>query len=187
MIHAMADVQSDQIGPDTRIWQYSIVLPGAVIGAGCNVNAHCLIEGGARLGDRVTIKCGVYVWNGVNLADDVFVGPNATFTNDLHPRSRRPPAQWVPTVVQRGASIGPAATIVAGVTMGEYALVGAGSVVTRDVGAYRVVVGVPARPQGWICRCAERLGESLVCGACGRRYVRRGDGLAPLEPTEPAS
>ena len=186
MIHRTADVQSDRIGADTTIWQYTIVLPGAVIGRGCNLNAHCLVEGGARLGDRVTLKCGVYVWNGVSLADDVFVGPNATSTNDLHPRSRRPPREWVPTVVERGASIGAAATILAGVTIGEYALVGAGSVVTKNVGAYRVVVGAPARARGWICRCGERLGDALHCDACGARYVQRGDGLAPVDPAETA-
>ena len=187
MIHATADVQTDQIGADTRIWQYCVVLPGAVIGRACNVNAHCLIEGGTRIGDRVTVKCGVYVWSGVTLEDDVFIGPNATFTNDLHPRSRRPPQEWVPTLVRRGASVGAAATIVAGITIGEYALVGAGSVVTRDVGAYAVVIGNPARPHGWICRCGERLGDSLACGECGRTYERRDVGLAPIETTEAAT
>lgn len=146
------------------------MLPGAVIGRDCNLNAHCLVEGGAVIGDRVTLKCGVYVWNGVALDDDVFVGPNATFTNDLTPRSGRRPEAWVPTRVCRGASIGGGATLVAGITVGAYAMIGAGAVVTRDVPAHALVAGVPARVRGWVCACGGRLDDSFACPSCGETF-----------------
>ena len=145
MIHSTADVQSDRVGAGTRIWQGCVVLPGAIIGRDCNVNAHCLVEGGAVIGDRVTLKCGVYVWDGVTLEDDVFVGPNVTFTNDRHPRSGNSGFVMEPIIVKKGASIGANATILPGVTIGAGAMVGAGSVVTRDVPPGSTVVGNPAR------------------------------------------
>jgi len=135
------------IGMGTRIWQYSVVMDGAVIGADCNLNAHTLVESGARVGDRVTLKCGVYVWDGVTLEDDVFVGPNAVFTNDKAPRSRVRPEDFVHTRVRRGASIGGGAVILPGVTIGEEAMIGAGAVVTRDVPAGQTWIGNPARRQ----------------------------------------
>ena len=122
-------------------------MDGAVIGADCNLNAHTLVEGGARIGDRVTLKCGVYVWDGVTLGDDVFVGPNAIFTNDKAPRSRVRPTDFAKTCVGRGASIGGGAVILPGVTIGEDAMIGAGAVVTRDVPAGETWVGNPARRQ----------------------------------------
>lgn len=133
------------IGAKTRIWQFCVVLDGAVIGADCNLNAHTLVEGGSRIGDRVTLKSGVYVWDGVTLEDDVFVGPNAVFTNDKAPRSRVRPTDFAKTRVGRGASIGGGAVILPGVTIGEGAMIGAGSVVTRDVPAGETWIGNPAR------------------------------------------
>jgi acetyltransferase-like isoleucine patch superfamily enzyme len=145
--HALADVQATDIGTGTRIWQYVVVLPGAIIGRDCNLCAHSFVEGGVRIGDRVTLKSGVFLWTGVNLEDDVFCGPNATFTNDKNPRSRKPPAGgFATTLVKRGASIGAGAVILPGVTIGEDALIGAGAVVTRDVPAGETWVGNPARP-----------------------------------------
>ena len=138
-----------QLGAGTRVWAFAHVLPGAVIGADCNICDHVFIEEQVRMGDRVTIKSGVQVWNGVVLEDDVFVGPNATFTNDLFPRSKQY-QEMTRTLVQRGASIGANATIVAGVTMGRNALVGAGAVVTRNVPANAIVVGNPARIKGYV-------------------------------------
>jgi len=133
------------IGPRTRVWQFCVVMDGAVIGADCNLNAHTLVEGGARIGDRVTLKCGVYVWDGVTLEDDVFVGPNAVFTNDKAPRSRVHQEAVAQTLVGQGASIGGGAVILPGVTIGAEAMIGAGAVVTRDVPDGETWVGNPAR------------------------------------------
>ena len=145
-IHPLADVDpASSIGPGTVIWQFAVVIAGARIGRDCNLNAHTLVEGGGRLGDRVTLKCGVYVWDGVTLEDDVFVGPNATFTNDRTPRSKVRPIERPDTVVKRGASIGAGAVILPGVTIGERAMIGAGAVVTKDVPADEVWAGNPAK------------------------------------------
>ncbi len=148
LIHPSADVQTKAIGEGTRIWQYTVVLPGARIGRDCNLNAHCLVENDVVIGDRVTLKSGVYLWDGTTVEDDVFIGPNATFTNDKFPRSRRKPEQFQRIVLKRGASIGANATILGGVTIGEGAIVGAGSVVTRDVLPGVIVRGNPAREAG---------------------------------------
>jgi acetyltransferase-like isoleucine patch superfamily enzyme len=144
-IHPSADVQSKQIGEGTRVWQYVVILSGAVIGRDGNICSHCFIENQVVVGDRVTVKCGVQLWDGVTLEDDVFVGPNATFTNDREPRSRNAGATLLPTLVKKGASIGANATILPGLTIGEGAMVGAGAVVTKDVPPRTLVVGNPAR------------------------------------------
>jgi len=144
-IHPSSDVQSKQIGEGTRVWQYVVILPGAVIGRDGNICSHCFIENKVIVGDRVTVKCGVQLWDGVTLEDDVFIGPNATFTNDLNPRSRNDAAKLLPTLVKKGASIGANATILPGLTIGEGAMVGAGAVVTKDVPPRTLVVGNPAR------------------------------------------
>ncbi len=144
-VHPLADCQCTRIGSGTRIWQFTVVLPGAVMGRNCNVNSHCLIENDVVLGHNVTIKCGNYLWDGLTLEDDVFVGPNVTFSNDKYPRSGRRPREFARTVVRRGASIGAGAVILPGITIGEGALVGAGAVVTKDVPAHVVVRGDYAR------------------------------------------
>lgn len=149
-IHPNADVQTGNIGAGTRVWQFVVILPGAVIGADCNVCAHCLIEGDVVVGDRVTIKSGVQLWDGVRLADDVFVGPNVTFSNDKHPRSKQHLAVPLTTVVAPGASIGAGATILPGLKIGRSAMVGAGAVVTRSVPPNAIVVGNPARIVGYV-------------------------------------
>lgn len=142
--HSHAIVESQDIGRGTRVWAFVHILPGAKIGADCNICDHVFIENDVVIGDRVTIKCGVQIWDGLRLEDDVMVGPNATFTNDLFPRSKQS-FELRQTIVRRGASIGANATILCGLTVGEGAMVGAGSVVTRDVPAYAVVAGNPAR------------------------------------------
>lgn len=142
--HPQALVESDHIGSDTRIWAFTHVLPRAVIGSDCNICDHVFIENDVVIGDRVTIKCGVQIWDGIRLADDVMVGPNATFTNDLFPRSKQP-FELRTTLVEKGASIGANATILCGITIGAGAMVGAGAVVTRDVPPSALVVGNPAR------------------------------------------
>ncbi len=144
MIHPLSDVKSNNIGKDTNIWQYVVILDRATIGESCNICSHCLIENEVVIGDRVTIKCGVQIWDGITLKDDVFVGPNATFTNDIFPRSKQY-KKPLKTVVEKGASIGANATILCGITIGENAMIGAGSVVIKDVPANCVVVGNPAR------------------------------------------
>ena len=143
-IHERALVETHSIGARTRIWAFAHVMAGAVIGSDCNVCDHTYVEGDVVIGDRVTLKSGVYLWDGLRVQDDVFIGPQATFTNDLMPRSRQP-FQLRQTTVCRGASIGAGAVILAGVAIGERAMVGAGAVVTKDVPADAVVVGNPAR------------------------------------------
>lgn len=144
-IHPLADVHSTNIGASTTVWQFCVVLQGAVIGDHCNINAHCLVENDVILGDSVTVKCGVYLWDGLRIGDHVFIGPNATFTNDRYPRSKQYPDEFPRTVVEHHASIGAGAVILPGVTIGHHALVGAGAVVTRDVPPYALVAGNPAR------------------------------------------
>lgn len=148
--HSHALVESDKIGTNTRVWAFAHVLPGAVIGEECNICDNVFIENDVTIGDRVTIKCGVQIWDGITIEDDVFIGPNATFTNDLYPRSKQYPEEFVRTIVRRGASIGANATILAGIVIGKNALIGAGAVVTRDVPPNAIVVGNPARIHGYV-------------------------------------
>lgn len=143
-IHRLSDVQSQDIGEGTRIWQFCVVFAGAQIGANCNICANVLVENDVVIGDNVTIKSGVQLWDGMRIEDNVFIGPNATFTNDRFPRSKAPYSQ-LQTVIKAGAAIGANATILPGLTIGENAMVGAGSVVTKDVQANAIVVGNPAK------------------------------------------
>jgi acetyltransferase-like isoleucine patch superfamily enzyme/dTDP-4-dehydrorhamnose 3,5-epimerase-like enzyme len=147
--HPTAIVESSSIGRGTRIWAFAHVLPGAVIGADCNICDQTFIENDVHIGDRVTIKCGVQLWDGITIEDDVFIGPNATFTNDPFPRSKLRPGQIVRTVVRRGASIGANATLMPGITIGQQAMIGAGAVVTGDVPPLAIVTGNPARIVGY--------------------------------------
>ena len=145
-IHPTAEVAaSANIGADTRVWQHCVILDDVVIGAECNICFSCFIERGVRVGNRVTVKNGVYLWEGITVEDDVFIGPNATFTNDRYPRSRVRPAQWLETTLERGCSIGAAAVILPGIRIGYGAMVGAGTVVTGDVPPNKLVVGNPGR------------------------------------------
>ncbi|WAJ36085.1 acyltransferase [Pseudomonas sp. GOM7] len=144
-IHPLADVQSSAIGEHTRIWQFVVVLPGARIGKDCNVCSHCFIENDVLIGDRVTIKSGVQLWDGLRVADDVFIGPNVSFTNDRYPRSREYPERFETTIIEARASIGAGAVILPGLVIGQGAMVGAGAVVTRDVPPGTLVLGNPAR------------------------------------------
>jgi len=149
-IHPLSDVQSQQIGSRTRVWQYCIILPGARIGEDCNICANVFIENDVTVGSRVTIKCGVQLWDGITLEDDVFVGPNVTFTNDIFPRSLQRPAEFARTIIHAGASIGANATILPGISIGRSAMIAAGAVVTRDVPSYAIVKGNPARISGYV-------------------------------------
>ncbi len=182
-VHAAALCETQDVGPRTRIWAFAHLLAGASVGADCNICDHVFIEGRARLGDRVTVKNASLIWDGVDIADDVFIGPRVTFTNDLRPRIgfSLPPDQFVPTVVRRGATLGANVTVVCGVTIGEHAFVGAGAVVVDDVAAHALVVGVPAHPVGWACVCGSSIAAGQAC-SCGRRYrATEEGGLALVE------
>lgn len=156
-IHPAALCETDTIGEGTRIWAFAHLLPGSRVGRNCNICDGVFIEGGVVIGDRVTVKCGVQLWDGVTLGDDVFVGPNATFTNDLFPRSRQHPAEYVKTVVENGASIGANATILAGVRIGRGAMIGAGAVVTRSVPPNAIITGNPGRIKGYVTTSANKV------------------------------
>lgn len=148
--HPNALVETENIGKNTRIWAFAHILPAALIGEDCNLCDQVFVENDVVIGDRVTIKSGVQLWDGITLEDDVFVGPNATFTNDPFPRSKQYPESFTRTVIRKGASIGANATILPGLTIGQYAMVGAGTVVTKDVPPYAVVMGNPARITGYV-------------------------------------
>ena len=155
------------VGAGTRVWAFAHLMKGAQVGCDCNICDHAFIEGGSLIGDRVTIKNGVMIWEGVTIGDDVFIGPNTAFTNDLLPMSRNPNGfQAVPTRVEKGVSIGAGVTVVCGRRIGTYAFVGAGSVVTKDVPAYSLVYGNPAKLQGHICRCKQKLVFKRNRAAC---------------------
>ncbi len=175
---AIVDGQA-RIGDGTRIWAFTNIQAGAVIGKHCNVCDGCFVEKGALIGNHVTLKNGVAVFAGVTLEDDVFVGANAAFINDRYPRSHRKDP-WVlePTVVKKGATIGSNATILCGVTIGQYAVVGAGSVVTKEVPPFALVVGHPAEFKGYVCNCGKKLDATFRC-VCGLRYTLDSKGLKP--------
>lgn len=149
-IHPLSDVKSENIGDDTRIWQFSIIFPNAKIGKNCNICAHTLIENLVTIGNNVTIKSGVFLWDGITIQDDVFIGPNATFTNDKKPRSKQYPENFPITLIEQGASIGANATILPGITIGKCSMVGAGAVITKDVPPFSIVVGNPAKIIGQV-------------------------------------
>ncbi len=171
-----------QVGPGTRIWHFSHIMTGAKIGRDCTIGQNVFVGGRALIGNRVKIQNNVSVYDKVTLEDDVFCGPSMVFTNVLRARSAFPRKDaFEETLVKRGTSIGANATVLCGLTIGECAFVGAGSVVTRDVLAYALVYGVPAELKGWVCECGEKLAlslspdaESATCDACGRRYSKKG-------------
>ncbi len=167
-----------KIGARTRVWAFAHVLFGARIGADCNICDHTLIEGGAVVGDRVTVKCGVQLWDGITVEDDVFIGPNATFTNDPFPRSRRRPSSFNTTLVRRGASIGANATILPGVTIGEHSMIGAGAVVTRDIPARAIVIGNPGYVRGYVDDVAPNPARARAIRAAALPELRAGEPAA---------
>ena len=149
LLHELSDIQSKTIGEGTKIWQFCVVLPGAKLGMDCNICSHCLIENDVVIGDRVTLKSGVQLWDGLRIEDNVFIGPNVTFTNDKYPRSKQYVDEFPQTVVKKGASIGANATILPGITIGEHAMVASGAVVTHDIPEHAIVKGVPAKITGY--------------------------------------
>lgn len=176
-IHPSADVSDDaQIGQGCKIWNNSQVREGAIIGRNCIISKNAYVDASVVMGDGVKVQNNVNIYHGVTIEDDVFLGPSMTFTNDMFPRAFNQDWQITKTLVKKGASIGANATIVCGVTIGEYAMVGSGSVVTKDVAGYALVVGNPAKQIGWVCQCGHRLpdGKNDKCLVCGRVY----DGLS---------
>lgn len=185
--HQLALIDTDEIGSRTRVWAFAHVSKGAHVGSDCNIGEHCFIEGGASLGNNVTVKNGVSVWSLVTVEDNCFLGPNCVFTNDMSPRAyiKKGPEGLLPTLVKANSTIGANATIVCGNTIGSFAFVGAGSVVTRDVLDFAIVAGNPARQIGWICECAAKLtmkasasiGDTCSCRRCGTIFTRVQSGL----------
>lgn len=141
MIHSLADVQSENIGKNTNIWQFCVILKNAVIGENCNICSHCFIENDVKIGNNVTIKCGVQLWDGITVEDNVFIGQNATFCNDKYPKSKNLNWKLEKITIKNGASIGANATILPGITIGERAIIGAGSIITKDVPAEAKIIG----------------------------------------------
>jgi len=176
-VHPSAICESPNVGKDTRIWAFSHVLKDVVIGEDCNICEHVFIESGVSIGNRVTIKNGISLWDGVTIEDDVFLGPYCVFTNDLFPRSKAHLAQYEKTLVKQGASIGANATILCGITIGRYAMVGAGSVVTKSVPDFALVVGNPARFRYWVGKSGEKLNfkDNVAADMKGNRYILQGD------------
>ncbi len=178
-IHPTAVVDEDvEIGPGTRVWHFTHLLSGTRIGRDCVLGQNVMVGANVSIGDRVKIQNNVSVYEGVTIEDDVFCGPSAVFTNVLTPRAfvdRR--REFKPTIVRRGATIGANATIVCGLTIGRFAMVGAGAVVTRDVPNHALVTGNPARPSGWVGRAGHRLTDDLTCPVTGEQYHELGDGL----------
>lgn len=171
-IHPTAIVKTKAIKPKTRIWAFCNILESAVIGEDVNICDHCSIEGNVIVGDRVTVKNGVSLWEGMTIEDDVFIGPNAVFTNDIYPRSKIYHEEVDKTLIKKGATIGANAVVVAGHTIGAYAFIGAGAVVTKSVPDYTIWLGNPAKMSGYVCQCARRLNlenNQALC-QCGKAY-----------------
>lgn len=183
-IHESSYVDDDVIiGNDTKVWHFCHIQSGARIGERCSFGQNVNISNHVTIGNDVKIQNNVSVYEGVTLEDGVFCGPSCVFTNDLTPRARYPKgrAGYLITVVKKGASIGANATVVCGHTIGENALIGAGAVVTEDVPAHALMLGVPARRKGWVCECGHILHETLQCPHCGRGYVETEEGLKEVD------
>lgn len=170
MIHPLSDVQSTNIGENTKIWQYCVVLKGAQIGSNCNICSHCFIENDVIIGNNVTLKFYVELCDGVTLEDDVFVAPNVSFTNDLSPRSKKILRQPEKTLIKKGASIAAGASIIPGVIIGRYAFIGLGSVVTKNIPDFTVWIGNPARQTGYVTKDGIFLDMNLICKRTGAQY-----------------
>ena len=183
-VHPTSFVDDDvEIGKDTKIWHFCHIQSGARIGKKCSLGQNVNISNNVKIGDGCKIQNNVSIYEGVDLENDVFCGPSCVFTNDLTPRAKYPKgrAAYKKTLVRQGVSIGANATITCGLTIGEWALIGAGAVVTADVPAHALMLGVPARVRGWVCECGELLNTELVCDKCGRKYKKKDDGMEEVK------
>ncbi len=183
-IHPKALVETNKIGANSKVWAFTHIMEDVRIGKNCNIGDHCFIESGVVVGNNVTIKNGNMLFQGVTLENGVFVGPHVFFTNDLYPRSPRlhqakqrysTKAWLAPTLVKHGASLGAGAVLLAGIVVGEFAMVGAGAIVTKDIPPYSLVIGNPSRFAGWVCQCGQKIiirGKEGNCNACGRSYYK---------------
>lgn len=180
-IHPLADVQSENIGDNTTVWQFCVVLAKAKIGKNSNICSHCLVENDVTIGDNVTVKSGVQIWDGITIEDQVFIGPNVTFTNDLFPRSKN--ADWieVKTKIKKNATIGANATILGGIEVGEYSMIGAGSVVTKSIPPHTLWYGNPAKHKGYITKNGIVLDFNLVDAKTGNQYQLKDGNLTLLK------
>lgn len=182
MIHPLADVQSRNIGEGTTVWQFAVVLRGAVVGENCNLNCHTFVENDVVIGNNVTVKSGTHIWDNTRIEDDVFIGPSVVFTNDLRPRSKQR-TPYPLTTLKKGCSIGANSTILAGVTIGRYAMTGIGSVVTRNVPDFALVYGNPAKVRGWVDETGHKLtpdGPGMWVSANGEKFKETEAGLSKL-------
>lgn len=168
--HENSIVETNDIGTNTKIWAYTHVFPGAKIGDNCNINDHTLIENDVVLGNNVTVKSGVHIWDGVRIGNNVFIGPSVVFTNDLNPRSKVYPEKFAQTIIKDYASIGANSTIVAGNVIGEHAMIGAGSVITKDIPPYTLWYGNPAEFKGYVCTCGKQINDQKYCDACSKDF-----------------
>ena len=183
-IHPHAIVETNDIGEDTRVWAFVHILEGAKIGSGCNICDHCYVEYDVTIGNNVTVKCGVYIWENTIIEDDVFLGPNVVFTNNPRPRSKQY-INHLKTHIKQGASIGANSTILGGVTIGKYAMTGMGSVITRDLPDFALVYGNPAKQKGWIDEEGNPLkkhAEGVWVSTTGKIFNEGEHGLIPIQP-----
>lgn len=172
MRHQTSEIQTNKIGIGTNVWQNCVILEGAIIGENCNICFNVFVENDVVIGNNVVIKSGVQLWDGITLEDNVFVGPNVTFTNDLLPRSSDQQNDFKPerTIIKKGASIGANSTIICGITIGKNAMIGAGSVVTKNIPDHTLWFGNPARFKSYVCKCGGKLNENFFCEKCNRNY-----------------
>lgn len=175
--HPLSDVQSTNIGKDTKIWQYVVILKDAIIGENCNICSHCFIENDVKIGNNVTVKCGVFIWDGITVEDNVHIGPNVTFVNHNIHRSKVYPEEFDKIYIHEGASLGANSTIKGGVNIGRYALVGAGSVVTKNIPDFTMWYGNPATFKAYICKCGQKINESFTCEFCSLAYCLTDKGI----------
>jgi len=164
-IHTTAEVNTNKLGSNVSIWQYSVILDGCHIGDNVNINAHCLVEGDVYIGNNVTIKSGVYIWNGTTVKDNVFIGPNVTFSNDKYPRSKNTNFKLEKTILEDSASIGAGSVILPGIKVGHHSMIGAGSVITKDIPPHSIVIGNPFKIIGYICSCGLKV-DKKFCPTC---------------------